>query len=128
MKQYIEQMEQYIQNKIFEWIIITTGQQVEDHLNKFTNACLKDISYDIDDAVKDLSDVLCSVAEATLPVKSGFTCVEKNPKIPGKRKRSGLINLLSKFEKRSTALWKSDFEISLRSHCVRYIFCNKESF
>ena len=56
-----------------------------DRLNKFSNACLKDVSYDADDAVKDLSDVVFSVAEATLPVKSGLPVLKK-PKNSRKRK------------------------------------------
>ena len=43
-----------------------SSQQVVDRLNKFSNACLKDVSYDVDDAVKDLLDVVFGVAEATL--------------------------------------------------------------
>ena len=65
-----------------------SSQQVVDRLNKFSNACLKDNAYDVDDAVKDLSDVVFSVAEATLPVKSGLPVLKK-PKIPGKGKASG---------------------------------------
>ena len=53
-----------------------SSQQVVDRLNKFSNACLKDHSYDVDDAVKDLSDVF-GVAEATLPVYR-FTCIENS--------------------------------------------------
>ena len=48
-----------------------------DRLNKFSNACLKDDSYDVDDAVKDLSDVVFGVAEATSPVYR-FTCIENS--------------------------------------------------
>ena len=62
-----------------------SSQQVVDRLNKFSNACLKDVSYDADDAVKDLSDVVFSVAEATLPVKSGLPVLKK-PKNSRKRK------------------------------------------
>ena len=40
-------MEQYIQDKILDEL---SSQQVVDRLNKFSNACLKDISYDVDDA------------------------------------------------------------------------------
>ena len=55
-----------------------SSQQVVDRLNKFSNACLKDDSYDVDDAVKDLnSDVVFVVAEATLPVYR-FTCIENS--------------------------------------------------
>ena len=54
-----------------------SSQQVVDRLNKFSNACLKDHSYDVDDAVKDLSDVVFGVAEATLPVYR-FTCIENS--------------------------------------------------
>ena len=75
------------------------------------------------------SIVVFSVAEATLPAESGLPVLKKLPKIPKtlrKRKTSGLINLVSNFKK-STALWKTDFKISLRSHFTRYIFCNKES-
>ena len=74
-----------------------------DRLNKFSNACLKDVSYDANDAVKDLSGVVFSVAEATLPVKSGLP-VLKNPKIPGKGKTSGLINLVSNLKEKYCAL------------------------
>ena len=56
-----------------------------DRLNKFSNACLKDVSYDADDTVKDLSEVVFSVAEATLPVKSGLPVLKK-PKNSRKRK------------------------------------------
>ena len=62
-----------------------SSQQVVDHLNKFSNACLKDVFYDVDDAVKDLLDVVFSVAEATLPVKSGLPVLKK-PKNSRKRK------------------------------------------
>ena len=55
-----------------------SSQQVVDRLNKFSNACLKDDSYDVDDAVKDLSNVVFSVAEATLPVKSGLPVSKKS--------------------------------------------------
>ena len=54
-----------------------SSQQVVDRLNKFSIACLKDVSYDVDDAVKDLLDVVFSVAEATLPVKSGLPVLKK---------------------------------------------------
>ena len=54
-----------------------SSQQVVDRLNKFSNACLKDDSCDVDDAVKDLSDVVFVVAEATLPVYR-FTCIENS--------------------------------------------------
>ena len=56
-----------------------------DCLNKFSNACVKDVSYDVDDAVKDLSGVVFSVAEAKLPVKLGLP-VLKRPKNSRKRK------------------------------------------
>ena len=72
-----------------------SSQQVVDRLNKFCNACLKDASLtassaslrlnDADDAVKDLSDVAFSVAEATLPVKSGLPVLKK-PKNSRRRK------------------------------------------
>ena len=62
-----------------------SSQQVVDRLNKFSNACLKDVSYDVDDAVKDLLDVVFSVAEATLPVKSGLSVLKK-PKNSRRRK------------------------------------------
>ena len=68
------QMEQYIQNKILDGL---SSQQVVDRLNKFSNACLKGVSYDVDDAVKDPLDVVFSVAEATLPVKSGLPVLKK---------------------------------------------------
>ena len=69
-----------------------SSQQMVDRLNKFSNACLKDVSYDVDDTINDLSDVLFSVCEATLPVKSGLPVLKKKkPKIPGKGKTSGLI-------------------------------------
>ena len=42
-----------------------SSQQMVDRLNKFSNACLKDVSYDVDDTINDLSDVLFSVCEAT---------------------------------------------------------------
>ena len=71
-----------------------SSQQVVDRLNKFSNSCLKDVSYDVDDAVKVLSDIVFSVAEATLPVKSGLPVLKK-PKNSRKRKTSGLINLVS---------------------------------
>ena len=80
-----------------------SSQQVVDRLNKFSSACLKDFFYDVDDAVKDLSDVVFSVAEATLSVKSGLP-VLKNPKIPGKRKTSGFINLVSNLKEKYCAL------------------------
>ena len=80
-----------------------SSQQVVDCLNKFSNACLKDFSYDVDHAVKDLSDVVFSVAEATLSVKSGLP-VLKNPKIPGKGKTSGFINLVSNLKEKYCAL------------------------
>ena len=80
-----------------------SSQQVVDHLNKFSNAYLKDVFYDVDDAVKDLWDVVFSVTEATLPVKSGLP-VLKNPKIPGKGKTSGLINLVSNLKEKYCAL------------------------
>ena len=80
-----------------------SSQQVVDRLNKFSSACLKDFFYDVDDAVKDLSDVVFSVAEATLPVKSGLP-VLKDPKIPGKGKTSGLINLVSNLKEKNCAL------------------------
>ena len=54
-----------------------SSQQVVDRLNKFSIACLKDVSYDVDDVVKDLLDVVFSVAEATLPVKSGLPVLKK---------------------------------------------------
>ena len=44
---------------------------------------------DADDAVKDLSDVVFSVAEATLPVKSGLPVLKK-PKNSRKRKNKWL--------------------------------------
>ena len=56
------QMEQY-KTKFLDEL---SSQQVVDRLNKFSNACLKDVSYDVDDAVKDLLDVVFGVAEATL--------------------------------------------------------------
>ena len=62
-----------------------SSQQVVDRLHKFSNACLKDVSYDVDDAVKDLLDVVFSVAEATLPVKSGLSVLKK-PKNSRRRK------------------------------------------
>lgn len=62
-----------------------SSQQVVDRLNKFSNACLKGVSYDVDDAVKDLLDVVFSVAEATLPVKSGLSVLKK-PKNSRRRK------------------------------------------
>ena len=62
-----------------------SSQQVVDRLHKFSNACLKDVSYDVDDAVKDLLDVVFSVAEATLPVKSGLPVLKK-PKNSRRRK------------------------------------------
>ena len=62
-----------------------SSQQVVDRLNKFSIACLKDVSYDVDDAVKDLLDVVFSVAEATLPVKSGLSVLKK-PKNSRRRK------------------------------------------
>ena len=62
-----------------------SSQQVVDRLNKFSNACLKDVPYDVDDAVKDLLDVVFSVAEATLPVKSGLSVLKK-PKNSRRRK------------------------------------------
>ena len=46
--------------------------------------------------------VVFSVAEATLPGESGLPVLKKspkNPKIPRKRKTSGLINLVSNFKK-----------------------------
>ena len=69
----------------FKWVNIfktkflddLSSQQVVDCLNKFSNACLKDDSYDVDDAVNDLSDVVFGVAEATLPVYR-FTCIENS--------------------------------------------------
>ena len=63
-----------------------SSQQVVHRLNKFSNAGLKDVSYDVDDTVKDLSDVAFSVTEAMLPVKIRFTCVEKKNKNSQKRK------------------------------------------
>ena len=83
----------YFINVSFKWNNIFTtkfldelsSQQVVDHLNKFSNACLKDVSYDADDTVKDLSDVVFSVAEVTLPVKSGLPVLKK-PKNSRKRK------------------------------------------
>ena len=70
-----------------------------DRLNKFSNACLKDASltassaslmpFDADDAVKDLSDIVFSVTEATLPVKSGLPVLKK-PKNSRKRKNKWL--------------------------------------
>ena len=74
-------------NNIFKtkFLVELSSQQVVDHLNKFSNACLKDVFYDVDDAVKDLSDVVFSVAKATLPVKSGLPVLKK-PKNSRKRK------------------------------------------
>ena len=46
---------------------------------------LKTSQYDVDDVVKDLSDVVSNVAEAMLPVKSGLP-VLKNPNNSRKRK------------------------------------------
>ena len=63
-----------------------SSQQVVHRLNKFSNAGLKDLSYDVDDTVKDLSDVAFSVTEAMLPVKIRFTCVEKKTKNSQKKK------------------------------------------
>ena len=71
-----------------------------DRLNKlFSNACLKDAfltaspaslrPYDADEAVKDLSDVVFSVAKATLPVKSGLPVLKK-PKNSRKTKNKWL--------------------------------------
>ena len=63
-----------------------SSQQVVDRLNIFSNACLKDVSYDVDDAViKDLSDVVFSVTEAMFPAKSGLPVLKK-PKNSRKRK------------------------------------------
>ena len=87
-----------------------SSQQVVDRLNKFSNSCLKDVSYDVDDAVKVLSDIVFSVAEAMLPVKSGLPVLKK-PKNSRKRKNKWFDK--SCFELKSTALWKTVFEISL---------------
>ena len=81
-----------------------SSQQVVHRLNKFSNAGLKDVSYDVDDTVKDLSDVAFSVTEAMLPVKIRFTCVEKKTKIPRKGKTSGLINLVSNLKEKYCTL------------------------
>ena len=63
-----------------------SSQQVVDHLNNFLMHVWKTSQfYDVDDAVKDLSDVVFSVAEATLPVKSGLPVLKK-PKNSRKRK------------------------------------------
>ena len=69
---------------------------------------------DVDDAVKDLLDVVFSVAEATLPVKSGLPSLKKS-KNSRKKKNKWFekTNYKSNLKMRSTALWKTDFEISL---------------
>ena len=76
-------------NNIFKTKFLdqSSSQQVVDRLNKFSNTCLKDDSYDVDDAVKDLSDVVFSVAEATLPVKSGLPVSKKIQKFSEKEKQ-----------------------------------------
>ena len=80
-----------------------SSQQVVDRLNKFSNACLKDVSYDVDDAVKDLSDVVFSVAEATLPAKSGLPVLKKT-KNSRKGKNKWFDNLVSHLKEKYCAL------------------------
>ena len=108
-----------------------SSQQVVDRLNKFSNAFLKDASltassaslrpYDADDAVKDLSDVVFSVTEATLPVKSGLPVLKK-PKYSRKRKNKWLDKSCFELKREVLRFGKLTSKIiSLWSHCARYI-------
>ena len=92
-----------------------SSQQMVDRLNKFSNACLKDVSYDVDDTINDLSDVLFSVCEATWPVKSGLPVLKKKKKNSGKRKNEWFdINLVSNLKEKYCALenWLRNFPLT----------------
>ena len=117
-----------------------SSQQVVDRLNKFCNACLKDASLtassaslrlnDADDAVKDLSDVVFSVAEATLPVKSGLRVLKK-PKNFRKRKNKWLDKSCFELEREVLRFGKltSKINFPLIPLCeVHYFFVIKKAY
>ena len=103
-----------------------SSQQVVDRLNKFSNACLKDVFYDVDDAVKDLSDVVFSVAEATLPVKSGLPVLKK-PKNSRKRKNKWFDKSCFELKREVLRFGKLSSKFPSDPIVRGTFFCNKES-